>query len=207
MDKYGVVEYVSLQTGIDAQTMFSKTKQGEIANARHAVRWILFNKVGLNPREIGKITNCDRTNVYNSIDVVNDLVDLPFDYTFDYVQGFGKVKQDYGMSSMYERYTEALSYICKVEKCTPEQIKSVDKYRYSHKRFMLLWILIKKCGIPLDYCREAIGYKNYIVAKDSYRRACALIDNNAKFSYLHRYKPSVIQNIPEEDYYILDTSL
>lgn len=66
--------------GVDPCIVFTKTRDGNVMNAKHSIRYMLSLDKTFTLAEIGGLTNCDHSNVLHSKKTFLDLADTSVDY-------------------------------------------------------------------------------------------------------------------------------
>jgi len=65
---------------VDAKKVFTKTRQRELVNARHSIRYMLTTQNDFSLAEIGGLTQCDHTSVIHSKKVFLNLADTEHEF-------------------------------------------------------------------------------------------------------------------------------
>ena len=66
--------------GVDIDIVFTKTRDSNIMNARHSIRYMLGLDGNLNLTQIGELTNCTHASVIHSNSTFCNLADTEVDY-------------------------------------------------------------------------------------------------------------------------------
>jgi hypothetical protein len=66
--------------GVDPNIVFTKTRDGNIMNAKHSIRYMLSLDKTLTLADIGGLTDCDHSNVIHSKKTFSNLADTSVDF-------------------------------------------------------------------------------------------------------------------------------
>tara|TARA_B110000046_G_scaffold107402_1_gene114793 strand:+ start:363 stop:779 length:417 start_codon:yes stop_codon:yes gene_type:complete len=66
--------------GVDPELVLTKTRDSNVMNAKHSIRYMLTLDTKLTLADIGGLTNCDHSNVLHSKKTFCDLADTSIDY-------------------------------------------------------------------------------------------------------------------------------
>tara|TARA_R110000851_G_scaffold31580_1_gene85287 strand:- start:376 stop:792 length:417 start_codon:yes stop_codon:yes gene_type:complete len=66
--------------GVDIDVVFTKTRNSNVMNAKHSIRYMLTLDTKLTLADIGGLTNCDHSNVLHSKKTFSNLAETSVDY-------------------------------------------------------------------------------------------------------------------------------